>query len=273
MKIDETLSKGLRNTKTIFAVIATTVTVYVAIWRMTGEHSIAAIVVLALWVVLLLGLLIIQSVTYSEHLQKRGSETRSGSIELIPKEEDVKRKATELLENSKDSLYYYGGSGLIGDHEEWENELYKKLKEKEFRIVRLMDLSSSLEIEKMLNGVMPQEKIKEVIGKYKKWLKIHVERLEYSFENNELYDFEGAPCWKYGIHYMIFDKKNLLILFLTDGDKRKAILIRDNKEIVTPLLKSIEHVIKVLGLEKIKPEVLSKRINSVSKNDRGVTGD
>ena len=51
------------------------------------------------------------------YLFYRGSDT--ASVQFVCEVEEVPKKATKLLKETKRSLYYYGGAGLIGAYQHW----------------------------------------------------------------------------------------------------------------------------------------------------------
>jgi hypothetical protein len=177
------------------------------------------------------------------------------------KKKDLRVEATGLLEQTYKSLYYFGGSGFIGDYQHWREELDKKLCKKEIKIVRLMDVKNPSEMRNLLQGVLPDNEIENEIKKYKEWLTTHAKRLKSRVENNYFYDFDGAPIWKYGTHYIVFDEKHLIVVFLTEGDRRKAIFIRNRPDIAAPLVKSIDYVVHVLKTKELSAQDLQNKID------------
>ena len=45
--------------------------------------------------------------------------------------------------------------------------------------------------------------------------------------------------WKYGIHYIIFDEKHIMIPFLSSMKTRSAVFIRDCPEVAKALVESL----------------------------------
>ena len=180
------------------------------------------------------------------------------TIEFCDRKEDVEKKVTDLLKETKESLYYYGGTGFIGDYQHWREELGKKLKDEKIKIVRLIDLKTPKEIKEVLKTMKEEESINSDINKYIKWLELHSDNLKIRIKNNTFYNFDGAPLWKYGLNHLIFDKRHVAIIFLSYGEIRNAIFIRDNPDIAKAIVKSIDWVVEVLGLKPITSEELEK---------------
>ena len=184
-------------------------------------------------------------------------------------QEDIKKEATKILEKTNESLYYYGGSGFIGDHVGWKTEFRAKLKEPSIEIVRLMDLRSTSEIEKLLEGKeISKEKIQDEIRKYKNWIDIHAMYLELAISRNYFIHLDTAPIWKYGINYIVFDEKHIIIVFFTElatkleeNDQRGAIILRDRPDIASALVQSIDKIVNILGAKGLSAEELRNKIN------------
>ncbi len=154
--------------------------------------------------------------------------------------DDVLTEVTELLKKTEKDLCYYGGSGFIGKHKEWKNAYQKKLHDEDIRIMRFLDAKSVSEVRTMLeNNRISETKIDRDITEYKDWLQTHSCNLKTRGENNYFFDFEGAPIWKYGIHYIIFDEKHIVIPFLSSTKTRSAVFIRDCPEIAKALVESL----------------------------------
>ena len=108
-----------------------------------------------------------------------------------------------------------------------------------------MDVESVDKMRDMLKDTMEEAATNEEIEAYKQWLTTHSEKLKHSIANNQFYNFEGAPIWKYGIHFIIFDKKHLATPFYS-GEVRSAIFIHDCPEIATALADSMDWLKDVL---------------------------
>lgn len=194
------------------------------------------------------------------------------SVEFIDEEEKVQTEATKLLKGTKQNLYYYGGVGFIGDYQHWRDEFNNKLGNESIQIARFLDSKSVSEMKTMLKGTMQKEEINKEIDKYAQWLTIHSKNLKYRFANNFLYHFEGAPIWKYGFHYIIFDKKHIVMPFVSSARKtRNAIFIRDCPEIAAALVDSLDWLAYNLELKRMSSDELKAlaRLPKVS-GERGI---
>jgi hypothetical protein len=129
------------------------------------------------------------------------------------------------------SLYYCGAAGFIGDYKDWRDLMEKVMKTKEVTLKRLIDLKEYGEIKDVFTDLKKEEEMKQELKKYLDWLKLHKEYIVTWDENNFFYDFEGAPLWKYGIHVIVFNKKDIALVFLSKDESRNAILIRNRPEI------------------------------------------
>lgn len=183
------------------------------------------------------------------------------SVEYEQDEEKVKKKVTDLLRKTKKSLYYYGGSGFIGDYQHWREEFHKKLEDESIKIVRLMDLKTLAGMKKLLEGAMSEKRINDEIHDYKQWLNTHSSNLRGRIINNAFYDFDGAPIWKFGTHFIVFDKKYLVIIFLRDGQKRNAMFIKNRPDIAGSMVESIEWITRIIGIHSLSSKELHEKIN------------
>lgn len=155
--------------------------------------------------------------------------------------DDVLTEATKLLSGTKRCLYYYGGIGFIGRHPGWQKAYKNKLKDDRIRIVRFLDAKKVHDIKTMLeSNRMSKKIINDDEKEYVTWLETHSKNLRERGSNNFFYDFEGAPIWKYGLHCIVFDEKDLVITFLSSMTTRSAIFIRDCPEIAKALVESFE---------------------------------
>ena len=189
--------------------ILTAIGLVITLWSAFGNHFI--ILLLGLWALMVSVRLISMTPT-----------------KFFDKEEDAANKAIKQLKKVKKSLYYLGGAGFIGDNEVWKKELVEKMDKADITFVRLIDLKSLKEMEEILKCA-GEKKAREYTKNYKKWLEIHRENLKDSFTNNFFHDFDGAPIWKFGLNLLIFDKKNILMVFLSSEDKKNAIFIEDSR--------------------------------------------
>ena len=154
--------------------------------------------------------------------------------------DDVLMEATKLLKETEKDLCYYGGSGFMGKHEEWKNVYEKKLHDEDIRIMRFLDAKGVSSIRTMLeNNRIAKAKIDSDTTEYKSWLLTHSYNLRERGENNYFFDFKGAPIWKYGIHFIIFDEKHIVIPFLSSMKTCSAVFIRDCPEMAKALVKSL----------------------------------
>lgn len=153
----------------------------------------------------------------------------------VLKDEAAMAKATKLLKEAKDNLYYYGGAGFIGKYTEWKQEYTEKLRNGQFEIYRFLDTKEVDFIKNLGEEVIDSEFAEEDSREYIIWLKTHAEYLRRRGMNNIFYDFDGAPIWKYGLNFIIFDERHIVIAFLSDAGTRTAIFITDNPKIANSL--------------------------------------
>lgn len=187
---------------------------------------------------------------------------KSGNIIFIDKEEDFLLKAVELLKNAKNSLYYYGGMGLIGDNKIWKEELEKKLEDGIFDVRRLVDLKSCEEIRALLQK-NTQKEIEEATNKYRNWVETHANYVPPIF-NSHFYDFDGAPIWRYAIHFLIFDKKHIAITFPTKNMQKNAIFLLDRPEEARALVGCIKNLINYLRKQPLERDDILAKLNNGS---------
>jgi hypothetical protein len=100
--------------------------------------------------------------------------------------------------------------------------------------------------------------IKTDVKKYIKFLETHSKELKKFGKRNKFYNFEGAPIWKYGIHHIIFDRKHVAIIFLTAGDVKNAIFLRNRPDIAEALITSLGVIVDIFDLKSITGEELEK---------------
>lgn len=155
-------------------------------------------------------------------------------------------EATKLLEAAKENMYYYGGADFIGEHSKWRKAYEKKLNDEKFKLYRFLDAKPAIILKEMIEGIKQQDLAKKDSEKYAAWLKLHASYLEVTEEvedkYNHFYDFEGAPIWKYGFHFMIFDDKDVVIVFLSTATTRTAVFIPDNAKMAKPLLDHLNYL-------------------------------
>lgn len=178
-------------------------------------------------------------------------------VEFCDNREHVEKKITNLLEETKECLYYYGGAGFIGDYQPWQKELKKKLESEEIKFVRLIDLKSPEEMKEVLKMMNDVDEINEEVKTYITFLKTHSEYLKHSKKINDFYDFEGAPLWKNGIHHLIFDRKHVAIVFLIPGNIN-AIFLHNYPDIAGALVTSIIYIKDIFNLKRITSEELEE---------------
>ncbi len=179
------------------------------------------------------------------------------SAQFICSEEEARREATKMLKESERSLYYYGGVGFIGNYQHWREEYNKKLDDKSIRMVRFVDSKSLDEMKSILKGTMEPREINNELKEYAQWLTTHSRHLKHRIENNCFHDFEGAPIWKYGLHWIIFDRKHVLMPFLSSGKTRNAICIHNCPDIAGALADSLDWLIRTLALREMSSDELS----------------
>lgn len=172
-------------------------------------------------------------------------------VPTVLKNDEVLKEATKLLRGVKTSLHYYGGIGFIGKHPDWEKAYDEKLNDDRITIVRFLDAKKVRDIKTMLE----RNKISRTIidadeQGYVKWLETHARNLKERGKDNFFFDFEGAPIWKYGIHYIIFDEKDVVITFLSSMTTRSAIFIRDCPDTAKALVESLDSLVRTFQLKE-----------------------
>jgi uncharacterized membrane protein len=181
------------------------------------------------------------------------------AVEICTGMEDVEQRMTDLLKETKESLYYHGGAGFVGAYQPWRQALDEKLNNETIKIVRLIDLKTPNEMKKILKETGKDEKdIKSEVDEYTAWLGLHARNLKSRVKWNAFYDFDGAPLWKYGVHQIIFDEMHVVIVFLSAGEVRNAIFIRNRPDVADAMVKSINWVVRSLHLESKTSEELEK---------------
>ncbi len=239
------------------------------IWRIIKETSLTALaivgpvgLVIGLWdrlqawgIVMVLGAALIVSF-YLRYRQMPRAKL------YLREGDDALAEVTELLKKTEKELCYYGGAGFIGKHEEWKNAYQKKLNDEDIRIIRFLDAKSVSEIRTLLEkNRISKTKIERDTTEYRDWLQTHSDNLRVRGENNYFFDFEGAPIWKYGIHYIIFDEKHIVIPFLSSMKTRSAIIIRDCPEIAKTLVAGLMFLKDNFKLEEKDSEQVASLAN------------
>jgi hypothetical protein len=166
----------------------------------------------------------------------------------------VAAEATKMLKAAKKSLYYYGGIGLISDCAEWSTVYRKKAQEETFRIVRLMDLKTPSEMGTLLAKIRAKDAeagkwYRAEMVKYNDWIESHEAFFEDRSRNSIFESFDGAPIWKYATHYLIFDRRHVVVIFLNEAGGKNALFIRDHRQVASAMVESIEHL-RDLGLTR-----------------------
>lgn len=197
-----------------------------------------------LWALLTSGWLVYQSITAT-------------SVTFVDNAENARAIAIKQLEKTESSLYYFGGVGFIGDDVAWRMELDKKLKNPDITVVRLIDLKSLEEMKGILQGV-EEEKIKEYNKDYIAWLELHSKNLKDTLADNLFYHFSGAPIWKFGLNYLIFDKKDILIVFLSTEVNKNAVFINNRPDIAEAITGYIDWVKRSLKLKEVTDKDLER---------------
>ena len=192
----------------------------------------------------------------TENVKERDSEVKElakwGKIKFFDKEEEAAKEAIKLLKGVENSLYYFGAVGFIGDNNQWKKTLAKKMANTDIKFVRLIDLKSPKEMAKILKGMVEEQEISEYTENYKEWLDLHSAHLRSRSGNNIFYKFDGAPLWKFGINHIIFDEKNICIVFLSAKENKNAIFIYDCPDIAKALTDYIDWIAHFLGVEKVE---------------------
>lgn len=189
--------------------------------------------------------------------------------QFICEEEEAQKEATRMLKETEQSLYYYGGAGFIGNYQHWREEYGKKLNDKNICMVRFLDLKSLDEMKDVLKSAMRPKEVNTELKEYAKWLTTHSRHLKHRIENNRFYEFEGAPIWKYGPHWIIFDRKHILFPFLSAGKTRSAICIHNCPDIAGALADSLDWLTHTLALK----EKSGNDLSALARLHRGPRGE
>lgn len=177
--------------------------------------------------------------------------------EYIEDSQKINEVLVNYLKDTKKSLYYFGGAGFITANEIWATTLANKLKDPNFKVVRIIDLKKPDELEPLLRK-MYGEKVDDQIADYRRWIKTHAEHLKKEDDvNNSFYSYEGAPIWKHGMNYIVFDKKILALIMPSMDVGRKVAIIKTPK-IAEELADSITSVVRQFKLKKLSGEDLEK---------------
>ena len=176
------------------------------------------------------------------------------------------RTAAKMLRDSKHSLYYYGGVGLINTpgKTDWQDEFEKKLLDKNFRLVRAIYLQPVEDISNTYKG--NPDRLAEAMRQYRKWIRVHQHRFADRDPtiraSNSIYSFAGAPIWQQGFHVIIFDERHMLLVYRKDLHARAQLLLnrpdlcRDSVAMIERLRSDL-HIQDVTSgdLDKIEAEL------------------
>jgi len=162
--------------------------------------------------------------------------------------------AAEMLRDCSESLYYYGGVGLINHSEvhDWQNAFDEKLGDKNFKIVRIIDLQSLADLQAVYR--LSPDRFNRAIQQYSKWIGLHKNRFKDRDPNvrasNSIYTFPGAPIWQYGFHIIVFDERHMLIVYRKDQQAR-GLLLRNRPAICRDAVAMIENLREHLLVKEI----------------------
>lgn len=166
------------------------------------------------------------------------------------------REAAKLLKATRDTLYYYGGVGFIGEVREWHEEYDRKLAGKT-TIKRFLNVKSGEDMTKMLEVVLGSD-AKNATKAYKDWVRTHCNHLRKRATHNDFHHFEGAPIWRYGLHCIVFDEKHVVIPFAS-GETSSAIFIRNCPEMAKGLRLCLDGLIGDFNLDRMTSEQLTAK--------------
>ena len=200
--------------------------------------------------------------------QNKRWEKRAGRT--IANEQTIKDEVTKMLGNAKETLHYFGGADFMGDRSDWKDILRAKLNSGEFDVYRVIDLKSPSEMWDLIReryGAF-EGLLKDEINKYISWLLNHAGFLVEPFiDHNWFYDFDGAPIWKYGMHVMIFDKKDIVWVVtrkVYEGDDdsrsfvkviREAIIFEDRGDLASTIVTSLNWLAEYFSKQKRKEDL------------------
>ena len=183
-------------------------------------------------IVIIILLVVIIAIYY--YYSKKNSE--QVIIKYIKDSDEINEVLVKYLKNTTKSLYYFGGAGFINTYDKWETTLGDKLQDPSFEVHRIIDLKKPKDLKPLLIK-MYGENVDVQIENYKKWIEMHRKQLEMSAVNNFFYSYEGAPIWKHGMNYIVFDKKILVLItpIIREGstsnkiERRKVVIIPDHR--------------------------------------------
>lgn len=188
------------------------------------------------------------------------------------------RTAAALLKQSKHSLYYYGGVGLINTpgNTAWQDEFERKLMDKNFRLVRVINLQSATELCATYRA--SPDKLAEAVRQYLKWIRVHQNRFadrDASIRaSNSIFTFAGAPIWQQGFHVIIFDEQHMLVVYRKDLHAR-AQLLMNRRELCRDSVAMIERLRSDLNMKEIVATDLDRIEMELSQymKDHGIYED
>ena len=249
----EFLTGFVKNTWYIIGIIVSAIGTLITLWMVFPSNL--HLILLGLILVITFGSLLGLTISLIKRIKEQDSKVKElakwGKIKFFDKEEEAAKEAIKLLKGVENSLYYFGAAGFIGDNNEWKKTLAKKMANTDIKFVRLIDLKSPKEMAKILKGMVEEQEISEYTENYKEWLDLHSAHLRSRSGNNIFYKFDGAPLWKFGINHIIFDEKNICIVFLSAKENKNAIFIYDCPDIAKAMTNYIDWVAHFLGLKKI----------------------
>jgi hypothetical protein len=146
------------------------------------------------------------------------------------------------------------------------------MKNPDFTVKRFINLpiQSPGKIDDWIHAAGDENEKKEIIEKYTTWLEVHAKHApdekDSGSKNYKCFHYDGAPAWKYGIHFTIFDRKEVVILYPSSGMYKNAIFLRDPKAAgaLVDYIESVEDVRRRLNKKDF--QAAAKHIKAAEKN-------
>lgn len=220
--------------------VVSIVAVVAVVWTLGGFGAGRNVLVVSAILACLAVLLVQASVVEKQSGELRRLQQVAGSHRPILEGDDLLETATNLLRKSTSRLDYYGGAGFLGANGEagWKAALTEKIEKGDFQVCRYFDFKS---VEEM-DAAMREEAIEgkqrfDMLLRYVVWLHSQGEAMSRGIHNH-YYATEAAPMWQWGIHAILFDRRDLIVTF-NHVNKRVGIIIENAGEGATTMLEAL----------------------------------
>lgn len=210
------------------------------VWTLGGFGAGRNVLVVSAILACLAVLFVQASVLDRQSGELRRLQQVAGSHRPILEGKDLLETATNLLRRSKSRLDYYGGAGFLGADGEagWRAALTDKIEKGDFQVSRYFDFKSVQE----MDAAMREEAIEgkqrfDMLLRYVVWLHTQGEAMSRGIHNH-YYATEAAPMWQWGIHAIVFDRRDLIVTF-NHVNKRVGIIIEDAGDGASTMLEAL----------------------------------